>query len=138
MFKKSRLAALFLAAVLSLIAVIPAYAATTAGSGRIYGDEDIIDDIQDVVWEKIEDSWKATDLAGDPVSGWVKRSGLQYFTGKDGFEKTGWIKDKGKWYYLYTELDNVNPKLIGTLATSTWINNYFVNEYGELVKTRRE
>ena len=45
----------------------------------------------------------------------------------NGFMKTGWIKDNRSWYYLNDD---------GTLATDTWIDNYYVSESGKWTKTR--
>ena len=62
---------------------------------------------------------------------------LMYFLNKDGFIKTGWIKDNGKWYYLYSDSDNVAKELIGTLATDTWIDNYYVDKTGAQTKIKK-
>lgn len=134
MFKRSSFLALMLVVVLSFSFTIPAYA---AASGRIYGDEDIIDDSEGQVWEKIDGEWRCTDTAGDPVKGWAKRDDHMYFLNKDGFIKTGWIKDNGKWYYLYSDSDNVAKELIGTLATDTWIDNYYVDKTGVQTKIKK-
>lgn len=134
MIIKSRLFALVLVVVLSISFAVPAYAAP---SGRIYGDEDIIDDTGERVWEKIDGEWRCTDAEGDPVRGWAKRDNHVYFLAKDGFPKTGWIKDSGHWYYMYTESDSVDKELIGTLATDTWIDNYYVDKTGAQTKIKR-
>lgn len=131
MFKRSRFVALILAVVLSCSFAVPTYAAVT---GRIYGDEDIIDDDLGLVWEKIDGKWKCTDLDGEPVTGWAERKEYTYYLGKDGFVKTGWIKDKGNWYYLYSEDDDIDKDLYGTLAKNTTIDNYYVDEKGVMKK----
>ena len=134
MFKRSSFLALMLVVVLSFSFTIPAYAAV---NGRIYGDEDIIDDSEGQVWEIIDGEWRCTDIDGDPVRGWAKRDDHMYFLNKDGFIKTGWIKDNGKWYYLYSDSDNVTKELIGTLATDTWIDNYYVDKTGAQTKIKK-
>ena len=132
---KSRLIALMLVCVLSIGFTATSYAAV---NDKIPGDEElIIDDTEEFVWEKIDGEWKVSDISGNPVRGWVKKGNSVYYAGKGGFLRTGWIKDSGKWYYLYTESDTVSKELIGTLATETWIDNYYVDKTGAQIKIKK-
>ncbi|MEY8337757.1 hypothetical protein AALB16_06950 [Lachnospiraceae bacterium 62-35] len=64
---------------------------------------------------------------GTPVSGWVEEDGAMYYTDSNGYMKTGWIKDDRSWYYFTED---------GTMASDTWIDNYYVNTNGKWTKTR--
>lgn len=52
--------------------------------------------------------------------GWKNKDGNWYFY-DDGFLKTGWIFDNGKWYYLYSD---------GTMAHDCSIGDYYVDNTG--------
>ncbi len=87
-------------------------------------------------WEFTDGQWSCTDSRGEPVSGWAVRTDekdgteLTYYLDREGVMKTGWLKDDkdGNWYYLYEE--NEDEELVGTLATDTWIDNYYVDRDG--------
>ena len=96
-------------------------------------------------WTRTDDKWQVTDSSGDPVKGWAVHDGHIYYLNSKGIMKTGWIKEDGSWYYLYQK-DDVPPKtqgkdtvkydICGTLATDTWIDNYYVDSEGILTKTK--
>lgn len=139
MINKGRLLALILAVVLSFSAAIPAYAAV---SGKIFGDDEIVDETTGYSWTEIETNlWSCVDEFGDPVQGWAKLNGITYYMDKNGVMKTGWIKDKGKWFYLYEEdylkKNKLSMDLLGTLAVDTNIDNYTVGPTGAVVKIKQ-
>ena len=144
MINKSKIFALILVVVLSVSFAVTAYAAAptslTTGS-RVTSDEELVDETEKVVWERVDGKFRCVDLNGEPVSGWVKRGEYIYYLGKDGFPKTGWVKSNAKWYYLYDEKDidkfEIAETLVGTLATDTWIDNYYVDKTGAQVKTKK-
>ena len=51
-----------------------------------------------------------------------------YYLDRNGVMKTGWVKDSGSWYYL--------DEITGVLATSRWVDNYYVDETGAMVKIK--
>ena len=51
-----------------------------------------------------------------------------YYLDRNGVMKTGWVKDSGSWYYL--------DEVTGVLATSKWVDNYYVDETGAMVKIK--
>lgn len=71
-----------------------------------------------------ENQWFHLGANGKMDTGWVKDADGKwyYLDNTTGAMKTGWIQDGGKWYYLYSN---------GSLATSTTIDGYMVNENGE-------
>ena len=98
-------------------------------------------------WTKVDDKWSVTDSSGDPVKGWAAHDEQIFFLNNKGIMKTGWIKYDGSWYYLYSKDDadadaklkkkNESYKSIyGTLATSSWIDNYYVDSEGVMTKTK--
>ena len=154
MINRKFFAATFLVAVLSLMAVMPAWAdvndsavsgryekTVKASASRIFGDDDIIEEDEEhkitYYWQKIDDEWICSDRFGDPITGWAPRGEHMYYLNKQGQIKTGWIKDNGEWYYLYSEDDEVEDELIGTLAKSTWIDNYYVDKDGVQTKIKK-
>ena len=106
------------AAAMSMLMIFPAFA-----KDRIY----TIDE-GDLDWKETKKSWNVTDLDGEPIEGWVKKDEDIYFLDKNGNVKTGWIKDDGSWYYL----DDVS----GILKTECWIDNYWVDEEGQMTKIK--
>ena len=80
-------------------------------------------------WIKEADgSWYFLDQAtGVMKKGWIQdTNGSWYYLNRNsGHMQTGWVQDNGKWYYL-----NHN----GSLAVSTTIDGYVVNEKGEWVR----
>ena len=58
-------------------------------------------------------------------TGWVKDKGTWYYLNADGPMKTGWIKHKGLWYYLDSS---------GAMVTNTVIDGYKINHEGVWVK----
>ncbi|EJG66377.1 cell wall binding repeat family protein [Streptococcus pneumoniae 2080913] len=38
------------------------------------------------------------------ATGWVKDKGLWYYLNESGSMATGWVKDKGLWYYLTNQV----------------------------------
>ena len=98
-------------------------------------------------WTMIDDKWSVTDINGDPVKGWAVHNEQIYYLSNKGVMKTGWVKDGGSWYYLYNKDDadadaKLNSKnssyksIYGTLATNTWIDNYYVDSEGVMTKTK--
>ena len=115
---------LILAVSLLLISAVPAFAAVRIKESETYS------------WELVDEEWTCKDTFGKPVRGFARNNDNIYYLNKDGVMKTGWVKYLGDWYYFYKDTDNINEDLIGTLATETWIDNYYVNKTGALTKTR--
>lgn len=67
------------------------------------------------------------DKSGKMVTGtgWAYINSDWYFL-KDDEMVTGWLKDKGYWYYLYGH---------GSMAHATWIDEYYVDDNGEWMHT---
>ena len=63
------------------------------------------------------------------VTGWKNIGGVWYFFQESGAMKTGWLKDKEKWYYL----DPVS----GYMVTNTFVKGrdatYYVGDDGVMV-----
>ena len=55
------------------------------------------------------------------TSAWEYISGKWYYFDRNGYMVTGWQEIGGKWYYLYDD---------GTMASNTWIEDYYVGEDG--------
>jgi glucan-binding YG repeat protein len=75
--------------------------------------------------QDINGSWYFLDhVTGIMKKGWLQDiNGSWYFLNRNsGQMQTGWIKDNEKWYYLKPD---------GSLAVSTTIDGYVVNENGE-------
>lgn len=104
--KKKTVLTIFLSLLLSIYAVVPAFAIT---------------------WIKEGKSWKCYNDSGSAVSGWIEDDSKWYYMDASGTMKTGWIKDDGNWYFLYDD---------GVMASDTWIDNYYVNTSGRWTKTR--
>jgi arabinan endo-1,5-alpha-L-arabinosidase len=64
--------------------------------------------------------------SGAMSTGWVQDTyGAWYYLDRtSGAMKTGWIQDNGQWYFLYSN---------GSLATSTTIDGYAVDESGKWI-----
>jgi len=86
-------------------------------------------------WEYTNGKWTCTDEDGDAVKGWAMRDSKVYYLNSRGRMRTGWVKNRGDWYYLYKSED-VNQELVGTLATDSWIDNYYVDEEGVWTRTK--
>lgn len=146
--------AAFLVAVLSLTAVMPAMAnvsdsvsasryerTSKAAASRVTENETVVEEDEELkityYWKKTDDEWICTDKYSEPITGWAPKGGYMYYLNKLGQIRTGWIKDEGEWYYLYSEDDDVDKELVGTLAKSTWIDNYYVNEDGVQTKIKK-
>lgn len=133
MFVSKKFLAVLFAMLLSFSFVVPTFAAITTSETK---EVKVLDE-DDFYWEKDEDGeWICTDEFGDAVNGWALRDDHKYFI-KEGKIKTGWVKDKGNWYYLYTEKDDVKKELVGTLAVDTWIDNYYVDKNGAQKKIKK-
>jgi len=73
-------------------------------------------------------TWYYLDnVSGAMKTGWVQESNntWYYLDKTSGSMKTGWVQDNGQWYYLYSG---------GSLATSTTIDGYSVDENGKWIK----
>ena len=120
---RKTITAFVLFAALSLYFVTPAFAVTVTEN-------------ENYTWEKVDDKWTCTDESGFPITGWAAKGTSIYYLNKKGVMRTGWIIVDGTWYYTYKADDNVKEELIGTLATDTWIDNYYVDKEGVFKKTR--
>ncbi len=113
MLRNKFMSALALAATISMMSVIPAFALpkTTDANG--------------FTWTQKANEWSVHDSSGAAVSGFISYNGNVYYLDKNGVMKTGWIKSSGSWYYM-------NDK--GILVTDAWIDNYYVNSDGKMTK----
>lgn len=132
-----RLLVMLFAIILSFSFVMPTFAATDSKDFDSKKTEVNESEELSYNWNNDDGEWICTDDFGEPVSGWAVKDNNTYFLNKDGKIKTGWIKDKGNWYYLYSEKDDVKKDLIGTLATDTWIDNYYVDKSGIQKKIKK-
>ena len=79
-------------------------------------------------WTEHDDhTWTYLNDDGESVTGWINDNGKTYYLDKEGCKKTGWLKSKGCWYYF-----NEN----GEMASTTWIDKYYVNSDGKWKGTR--
>ncbi|UZT05301.1 phage tail protein [Clostridium sp. LQ25] len=66
--------------------------------------------------------------AGGIKQGWNFIDNFWYYLGADGVPVTGWLQDKGDWYYMWSN---------GTMAYNTWMTNgglwYYFDENGKMV-----
>lgn len=116
MHLNKKISAIILATSLSMISVISAFAnPSNPKTGNF-------------TWTKADGGWICSNENGTPVSGWILYEEKTYYLDKNGVMKTGWQKDNGTWYYL----DQEN----GHLLTNKWIDNYYVNSDGEMVKIK--
>lgn len=122
---KKIISSVIIAAVLSVSMVFPAFAVSVK-ENPAYS------------WEMKDGKWNVTSSDGTSVKGWAAHGTGIYYLSAKGVMRTGWIKDDGQWYYLYTADDAAKGTSIavGTLATNTWIDNYYVDENGIWTKTR--
>lgn len=107
MKKRSYFFTIVLSFTLMMLSAVPAFAGT---------------------WTENEDNtWTYVNDDGESVTGWIEDGDDTYYLDKDGNRKTGWFKSKGSWYYFEED---------GTLASETWVDNYYVNADGKLIKTK--
>ena len=59
------------------------------------------------------------------ATGWIKDKGTWYYLNSGGDMATGWKKTGSGWYYL---------KSSGAMAQSEYIGSYYVNENGKWVE----
>lgn len=64
-------------------------------------------------WYKQDGKWRYQS-GGMDKTGWIQDKEKWYFLGKDGFMVTGWLEDKYKWYYL-------NPA--GDMRVNAWVKS---------------
>lgn len=121
---KKVMISLLLVVALSVLSVAPAFAAARIKDGDSF------------TWEYEDEVLSCKDAYGKPVRGFVSKGDDVYYLNKDGIVKTGWVKYLGDWYYFYSDTDDVEEKLIGTMAKDEWIDNYYVNSKGIMTKTR--
>lgn len=124
--KLRKLLSVFIAALALSVSLAPA----------AYALDIVADDSYE--WTESDDGiWSCEDEHGKPVKGFAVRittdkDGKEieniYYLDKEGNMKTGWVKNKGNWYYLDDET--------GTLVTDDWVDNYYVNDEGEMTKIR--
>lgn len=66
--------------------------------------------------------------AGGTKQGWNFIDNSWYYLGVDGIPLTGWLQDKGDWYYMWSN---------GTMAYDTWMTNgglwYYFDNNGRMV-----
>lgn len=80
------------------------------GSGKGYA----------VDWKAFEDPY--FDVCDDKT---FDNGYINYYFGRDGYMKTGWIQSDGKWYYLNED---------GKMAKNTSINGYILGEDGAWIE----
>lgn len=79
-------------------------------------------------WRLIENKWYHFDLSGYMSTGWVNDKGSWYYLDKtSGNMKTGWVNDNGIWYYL----NNSGAMQTGFITLNN--NTYYLNESGAMV-----
>ena len=73
-------------------------------------------------WVQVNGKWKYWLTEGEFYKGdWLEENGNWYYLEQDGEAITGWKEIGGQWYYFNSNC---------SLATDTWIGNYYVNEFG--------
>ncbi len=100
------------------------------------------DGVMQIGWNDIDGNWYYLDESGKMREGWQEDiNGKKYYFGIDGILKTGWFEENGKWYYGQTNgvlqtswlkdgQDWYYFKEDGSMATDTWIGDYYVNTSG--------
>ena len=85
-------------------------------------------------WQKISGKWYWLGNDGDMKSGWQTIYKKKYYLGgaNDGAMKTGWQKIGGYDYYF----GRTGESNEGVLRISTWVGNYYVDEYGRWDKSK--
>jgi hypothetical protein len=107
-------------------------AATAFSSYAI--DKTAIKEDKTYTWtfDEDEDVWTCENSEGEPVNEWAKKGSKLYYL-DDGVSQTGWVKYEGDWYYFYEEDEDSkkSPKTyVGSMASDTWIDNYYVDKDG--------
>ena len=77
--------------------------------------------------------WMCEDSEGSPVTQWAKKGSKLYYLDDDGTAQTGWVKYESDWYYFYEEDEDSKKSpesYVGTMASDTWIDNYYVGKDG--------
>jgi glucan-binding YG repeat protein len=94
-------------------------------------------------WIETEAGWKYNDEKGNTVkNSWLldKETGLYCYLNEDGFRKTGWFKDKDKWYMLndkgamltgWYKAEATSGSSTSTLNANT-VNWYYLNTDGSM------
>ena len=73
-------------------------------------------------WVQVNGKWRYWLTEGEYYKGeWLEENDVWYYLEQNGDAVTGWKEIRGNWYYF-----NANC----SLATDTWIGNYYVNEFG--------
>ena len=98
-------------------------------------DRDAIKEDKSFNWQYDEKKhiWSCEDSNGDPVIEWARKGDELYYLDDDGVAQTGWVKYDGDWYYFYEEDEDSkdSPKTyVGSMASDTWIDNYYVDQDG--------
>jgi len=114
---KKNISACMIAAALSMMTVVSAFAAPLAEENDSY------------VWTKVNNEWTCVDESGHAVKGWAVHDGETYYLDKNGVMKTGWYKYDGDWYYL--------DEKTGILAKDTTVDgDYAVDSEGKMIKIK--
>ena len=81
-------------------------------------------------WEKINGQYYLFDSNGYMLNGWQKVKGTWYYLQSSGaMMGRGWHQINGNWYYMYDS---------GAMAANTWIGEYYVNDSGVRVESKKE
>ena len=73
-------------------------------------------------WNKAGDNWFYSDKNGTPHFGWLKWKGKWYYLESyTGVMKTGWQKVEADWYYFKED---------GSMASNEWIGGYWLSKDG--------
>ena len=75
-------------------------------------------------WVSVGGHWYYMNSSGEMETGWVSVGGHWYYMSSSGEMCTGWISVGGDWYYLNAD---------GTMASSQWIDGYYVGASGQMV-----
>ena len=80
-------------------------------------------------WQEIDGVWYVFDERGNMRTGWyTDDKGQEFYLGNNGKMRTGWVDIEESSYYF-----NEN----GKLQKDTWIDGYYVDEWGEWVEGRQ-
>ena len=72
-------------------------------------------------WQQDGNNWKYVDGNGQEKTGWVENKGQWYFVDPQSKNlKSGWMEKDGKWFFLDTKADS-----LGKMATGwQWVDGY--------------
>ena len=98
-------------------------------------DKSSIKEDKSCTWtfDEDENTWVCENAEGDPVTEWAKKGSKIYYLDDNGVAQTGWVKYENDWYYFYEEDEDSKKSpqsYVGSMASDTWIDNYYVGKDG--------